>query len=377
MLNLFTKTAPWMVASLFVATTAFGQQDANANKCRPQKSFEQGHELVQTQLMAGYNAPARIDVRGSWDINADASFIYWQASQENMELGITNTHSTPATTGLYGNVINMGFDYKPGFKVGMGMSFDHDNWDGRVEYTWFHMNERTSSNGPGTTGSGIAVMFGAPSGTTSSQVYNTVSQKWRLNMDIADFDLGRWYYSGTRLSFRPAIGIRADWIRQRLNGSAVNDGSTGAGSVDTMTTVQRTTSWALGPQVKFDANWMVGQGFRLYSAAEGDILYTNYTRLSSKETHTAVPGATYNQEISQHSIGYLRPHFDVELGLGWGTYFDNNNWHVDLSAGYGFQVFFDQNMFRRFDSSVQLGSSTAPNGNLYIQGLTATAKFDF
>lgn len=376
MLNIFTKTAPWMVASLCVATTVFGQQD-NANKCRPQKSFEQGHELVQTQLMAGYNAPARIDVRGSWDIYADASFIYWQPTQENMELGITNTHATAATTGIQGNVVNMDFSFKPGFKVGMGMNFDHDNWDGRAEYTWFHSSHRASTNGPGGTNSGVFLAFGAPNGTAATQPYNTVSQNWHLNMDIADFDLGRWYYSGTRLSVRPAVGVRADWIRQRLNNSAVNDLSTSAGAVDTMTYTARTTSWGLGPKVQLDANWMVGQGFRVYSTAEADVLYTNYTRLSSQETHTAVPSSTYDQQINQKSIGYVRTHLDLELGLGWGSYFDNNNWHVDLSAGYGFQVFFDQNMFRHFNSSTQLGNSTAPNGNMYIQGLTATARFDF
>jgi hypothetical protein len=76
-------------------------------------------------------------------------------------------------------------------------------------------------------------------------------------------------------------------------------------------------------------------------------------------------------------VGVVRTHLDLELGLGWGTYFDDNNWHVDLSASYGFQVFFDQNMFRHFEDDVMIGLSSVANGNLYVQGLTATARFDF
>ena len=66
---------------------------------------------------------------------------------------------------------------------------------------------------------------------------------------------------------------------------------------------------------------------------------------------------------------------DVELGLGWGSYFDCNNWHVDVTAGYGFQVFFDQNMFRNFNEGHLV--QNLPNGNLNVHGLTATIRLDF
>src|SRR5690349_12054416 len=79
MLNTFSTTKSWMVASLLAATSVFAQDSnsAPASKCRPQKSYEQGHELTASQMMAAYNAPARIDVRGAWDFYATGSFIYW------------------------------------------------------------------------------------------------------------------------------------------------------------------------------------------------------------------------------------------------------------------------------------------------------------
>ena len=39
------------------------------------------------------------------------------------------------------------------------------------------------------------------------------------------------------------------------------------------------------------------------------------------------------------------PSFDLELGLGWGSYFWGNRYHFDIQAGYDFQVFFSRTSF--------------------------------
>jgi len=145
MLNLLTKTKPWMVASLLVATSVFGQNVAACPKPCPPKPCPKPcpQPCPPTQicpdqdpccpawptpvLNAAYNYPARIQTRCPWDFFAHASFIYWQPLQENMELGFVT--DTTSTMFLDGRFVNMDFDYKPGFKVGVGMNFDHDNWD--------------------------------------------------------------------------------------------------------------------------------------------------------------------------------------------------------------------------------------------------------
>ena len=50
MLNLFSKTTSWMVASLLATTVAISAQDNTKN--RPMKSYEQGHEVQKNQLIA-------------------------------------------------------------------------------------------------------------------------------------------------------------------------------------------------------------------------------------------------------------------------------------------------------------------------------------
>lgn len=383
MLKLLTKTMPWMVASLLVATSGFGQND----RCcpRPKPCCPEPKPCCPTvcpiQLIPAYNHPARIDVRCPWDVDVFASFIYWQAIEENLELGIVNT--TPLASffagaaGLQGSVVEMDFKYKPGFKVGAGFGFDYDDWDVQAQYTWFRSHTHTSTEAT-VGGANILEMWGHPVEVLGNG-YNFASGHWKLRMDLVDLNLGRWYYVGKMLTFRPYFGGRAAWIRQSYAANFVNEGLGGVGGFTTNQSInQKSTSWAVGTEAGLDTNWIMGQGFRLYGNGMMDILFTRYNKASFAEAISGVGFAVgYSDNISERKVNTLRTHLDLELGLGWGTYIDCNNWYLDFSAGYGFQVFFDQNMFRHFEDDFSFGASRNPNGNLYIHGLTATVRLDF
>jgi hypothetical protein len=378
-MNLFTKTAPWVVASLIAATSAFGQ-----NKSPPpaQKTFEPGHELMSNQFMAAYNAPARIDVRGAWDFYAFGAFTYWQARQENMELAFVR--DTTSTADFEGDFVNLDFDYKPGFKVGIGMNFDHDNWDTSLIYTWFRSKNTQHTSVDGLS-SEIFPLIGHPE-VTDHSTYTSAKEAWHLHMDLLDLELARSHYSGMSLTFRPFFGARAAWIRQREHAIYATPI---AGVLEneeivpdtTVNVVQKSYSWAVGPRAGLYSNWMLGQGFRLYGNGAGDILYTRYSELSERAEAVTAGVLGDNDHPRQKNNDSLRTHLELELGIAWASYFDNNNWHVDLAAGYTFQTFFNQNMFRHYVRNSGFGNaeaySTCPNGDLFIHGLTATLRFDF
>jgi len=327
--------------------------------------------------MAAYSAPARIDVCRSWDVYATGTFVYWQAIQDNMELGIASATDTSLTAGgNSGNIINMSFDYKPGFKVGLGMNFDYDNWDGYAEYTWFHGTNTQSSNG--TTNGAIFPFVGHPS-IEGSNRYNTGSENWNLKMDFADVTLGRSYYVGTKLTFRPFMGARGAWIRQRANYTFVNTSTTGRFGIaeGTLTSLNRSNSWGVGPSVGLSSNWMFGYGLRATGLATADLLFTRYNASTYDSFLNSGTGATTVFNTNQRQANTLKPHANLEMGFGWGSYFDNNHWHFDLLATYGFQVFWNQNMFRHYTDSGKQASSNLPNGDLFVQGLNLSARFDF
>ena len=388
MLNLLTKTKPWILASLIAATSLFGKSNSQCPKPCPPKPCPQPcpQPCPPTQvcptdpccpawptpvLNAAYNYPARIQTRCPWDFFADLSFIYWQPIEDNLELGLANTGNL--STGVNGNFINMDFDFKPGFKLGLGGNFDHDNWDLRFEYTWFHNTNSQSANAP--EGGNILAMVGSPQQVIANGLYDSANQSWRLKLDVIDLELGRWCYVGTKLVCHPTFGARVDWIRQNLSTEYNVAAVLGGPAADVATVSQKSSSWAIGPKVGFDANWNIGAGFRFFGNTEADLLFTKYTSLSFSESHTAAAATPFI--TNQDRVYAVKPHFDLELGFGWGTYIDCNNWYMDFALGYEFQVFFDQNMFRHFNDDIMRANSQLPNGNLYLQGLTASFRLDF
>lgn len=397
-MNTLKCTASWVIASLLATTTLFSQDNLVGQNNRPRcKSFEQGQRLAHSQMMPGYNALARVDVRGSWDLFVEGSFIYWQLSQDNMEAAFVNSldnslYTANAPVKIKGNYVAMDFDYKPGFKVGIGMNFDLDNWNTYSEYTRIHASNHTSTNGVEAAPGVLAPIFSlwGNRAIQAANAYNDISEKWNCHLDIADIDLGRTYYVGTSLTFRSAFGARAAWILQNVHVHEVNNSFSNAvapvevpGVKDTY---NRSHSWAIGPKVELNANWIMGQGFRFFGNSSADLLYTKY-KVQTKTAFIATgavatapvaitPGMT-EFFVGKERVSALRPHLDLEMGFGWGSYFDNNNWHIDFSAAYGFQVFFNQNMFPHFDGSGAVAQQQLGTGNLYAQGLTATARLDF
>jgi hypothetical protein len=387
-MNLLNKTTPWMVASLLTAASVFGQQDKcspRQDKCQPCSVPCDFKEMMPG--MPGYNAPSRINVCGNWDLYVDGSFIYWQVAQDNMAYALTNNNALVAATAtdIAGNYVETDFTYQPGFKVTGGMNFDYDNWDSFVEYTRLHGSTDTSTNGP--SAGSLLANWGSNHLLAKSQVFRSAWSTFKTNLDFVDWVLARSFFVGKDLTFHPMVGVRGAWITQSMSVHYRNPTTSGlSGSFDSNSTIlgvyssqdvySRVHSWGVGPRVGLEGSWMLGQGIRFYGNGYADILYTKY-KIQNKAVYTITSSGAGQTFAFTEKPGTVRTHLDLELGLGWGSYFDDNNWHIDLSAGYGFQVFFNQNMFRSsFDNTV-VASGSATNGDMTIQGLTATVRIDF
>ena len=321
-------------------------------------------------MTSGYNAPYGINVQRAYDFLVSASFIYMQPIQENMELGVVSDSSVDTVNG---HEVDLNTEYRPGFKVGIGMNFEHDNWDTYAEYTWFRATEHVHKNlDPSNTQVILFPAWQIPDFVNPQ--YYSGSEKWKLHMDIVDWDLGRGFSVGKKLDFRTFMGLRAAWIRQSVNVDYTNPTS-GAGPAFAPTSIEQSSnSWGIGPRMGLTSNWRFCENFRLYGMGEVDILYTEYDWKANQTAHF-FQGSVYH--VNRNNDEYLRAHVDLGLGLGWGTYLSNSRYHIDFSADYSFQVFFDQNMFRSTFNVDSVGKSNMPNGNLYLQGLTITARFDF
>lgn len=332
-----------------------------------------------------YNESGRINVSSChWDMFADVSFIYWHVSQDYLDIGRTalffaaETAATPARDAS--NLIP-DFKYQPGFKVGAGISCDKDEWQLEGVYTRLHQNISYSTGTPIATvvaGSPIIVPneWFANLSTTAQQHAATMSSKWTMNMDLFDLLLSRPFYLGRKLVLKPYTGLSGMLLRQKYHIDAVFPTSV-------TTTVAHSNnwshSWAIGPSLGANFLWLICHGVRIEADAGMRLFYERYTKLKHRESFNQ--NVTATAPISGHmpATGTLRSATDLSLGLGWGRYFASNKYHVDLAASYEFALFPHENMMRQVVGRLannNIGYSN-PAGDLFLHGLTATARFDF
>ena len=339
------------------------------------------------------------------------TFNYWQPTQENMELGLFEKQTFPNIVTEGGTTtsvstkesyrpLKMDFDFKPGFTIGIGYKFAYDTWDLQLKYTWFHHTNRSSSTVTNfvlfnENTANISPTWGTPVEASEEMNFQFAAEKWKLGMDLVDLDVGRWCNVGSKFSLHPIFGIRAAWIRQNVHVAYTNGftdfavdvpGLLGAGFLAANRDVFATSrSWALGPKIAVETKWLFGPGFRFFGNGEVDLLFTQYTLLKEKtETNGTVVGiinfVPFNFPLSdvakgkKEDVNTLRTHLALDLGFGWEKDFCKSKWSIDCAAGYTFQVFFDQNMLQHDVTDID---NVSPNGNLYIQGLTATVRFNF
>jgi len=323
-------------------------------------------------MYPGYNQAARFDVNHCWSVFFDGSFLYWMAMEGGLDL--IAVEDTVPSDPVHVSLAQMKYKYKPGFKAGIGLNFDTDDWDGWVEYTNFHShtNRRISV---GSSPSLIIIPVISTGGVAPNFAYTFVNEKWALKLNIGEAAVSRWYYVGQNLVFNTSFGGRGAWISQKLrfhlenpNGSILGSNITPPGTISNFT--YSSSSWGAGPEVGLNTEWNMGGGFRLFGNGELDILFTRYNRRAHLNSNMIVVSSLNDEYVTEKKINTLRTHVDLEMGLAWGWYFNCREWHFDLSASYGYQVFFNQNMFL-----VQIAPLT--ENNLYIHGATAKARLDF
>jgi hypothetical protein len=362
---------------MFLMNTAFADSYNDSCQPCPPKPVCKTCDAPEAPTMSAYNHPARINVCGSWDMFATATFLWWQPKMEGLELAVTDYSDTAgATQNFPGNVQKLDFDYKAAFKVGLGYNSDFDDWNLYLQYTRVNISNTTTAKA-GTFKQHSLWLFNNLNINSQSftQLPTTeTTGKWELDHNMFDLELGRPYYNGQNLIFKPHYGLRGGWIDQKFTVSAIRDPDA---ATDTSSIIKRelsSDSWLIGPRTGFYSKWVLGEGFRLFGNAAASLFFQKFDKIKDKNS-PSISIASGPLMWRDHTYSTINTGLDFILGLGWDTYFDNNNWYFDLSLGYETQVYFNQNTFSQINSYVWVDHDKP--GNLTMHGLTLTARFDF
>ena len=350
---------------LLMISATYADSYNNDQETQQQESTDhyQGHSADDKEIMSAYNAPARVDVKGCYDLFIVGSYLYWHPSMQDILLGI-ESFTDPSGTDHIKN-ISIKPDYSSAFKVGVGQNFAYDNWVAYVEYLRFVSSDTRSYTLP--QGNYVSMPIWLTPDNYGPLVDNHIWGKWKLKMNILDLEICRPYYLGSKLTFLPHAGLRGGWIDQNINARY-----TDANTEETINSYNESDTWIVGPRMGVDTNWHLGEGFCIFANTAASLLYQD-KKAKMKHEDAANPPQLYINEIYKKS--QITPNFEAALGLAWGTYFDNMNWHFGLTAGYEFHIFWHQNILQSF-RNLMLNSETK-DGNLMLHGLTISGRFDF
>ncbi len=381
------KIAQLAVCSLaFLSLNAEQNNKTNQNTCAKSCDFQtclcRGDCSLQGSS-AAYNAPAAVELKCSCDIFVSGSWIYWYAQEDGLELSTTMQYSSAGNrVSLIENssgskVISQDFDYKSGFKVGIGSVVGKDSWVWRADWTRLHQTTKTSSSAPTLDGAVTGALvdtdwFYQTSSSSQPLAAQNLHSKWRLNLDWIDLTLSRPFYQAISITVNPFGGIRTSLINQTLTVN-LQDLLNVTPPSSTMKSQNKSRSWAIGPRAGVEAHYLLGAGFRLQAEAGGSLLYTRYTTLKHQEN--SITGGPVLR-VHNSNIGSLRPAIEANLGAGWGWCPAKQNWHLDLSATYDFNYLWSQNMMRGTNDAAFIGLGSAA-GALSLHGLTLTTTVQF
>jgi hypothetical protein len=372
----------WIASCAFLSLGSFVFADeATDTGSTQQPVFVQGCP-IENQFSPAYNQAGGVKLRDNCsDFYVSGSFIYWMANTDGF-----NESSSPFAESIFGggtvliatgsgNTVFVQPKFEPGFKVGLGYGSNFDDWAIYLEWTRLHQSHRDHFNSDASAGD-VFILAADPYHTLGDKL----NSKWKLDMDLLDFSLGRSFYSGKRVIFDPFLGIRAAWFQQRLDIDLSSSSGTPWATDPFMTTslsaYAKSKNWGLGVRAGMNSQYLLGAGFRIDGKASFSLLFTRFTELKYFGVGTSLTSSAVIASVASKDINTVRPQAELGLGLGWGSYLSNRRCHIDFDVTYDFNMFWDQNMLRGLPDSLVHQTAIVPT-DLYYHGPTFTARLDF
>ncbi len=313
----------------------------------------------------------------------DGSFTYWYSKEDGLNVAESAQVDDSGTTIFASSpkVFQQNFGYRPGFKVGIGLSFAED-WKVHGEYTYYRAKNHTSQGAPaGSAGVGVwstdnwylqETFFSNQSLTGTS-----LSSTWKISMDMVDFLLSPMLKKEPGFSYAGFIGLRTVWIRQKmnlkLNVAAASFGGSSFLGPQPVASENQSHAWGIGPRLGMDGRYNLPLGLSIDGSFGATLFFSRFTNVR----HSEGAAATYYAAPASLQMDYnsVRPELDLGFGLGWQMDIGTCQ-HIEVLASYDFSYFWGQNMMRSLVDQYAAGVSSG-NLDLYFQGLTLKLSYGF
>jgi len=333
---------------------------------------------------------------GNHKCTLGVSFLFWQANQDGLAFAskaTTNPEdlfaiplSSAVDPQINLTIEEPSFSWEPGVRAEFGGFFNrHDNWDLTIVGTAFWgkgYGKKKSDNIS-------SVMFPTWVPIFLGDRLLEARQKWNLNYYVADFNLGRDYFISRAITLHPFASLRGAYIPQkyrvRYDALVLLDSppNTAAPAYPSLTFHQ--TYWGIGPRLGVDGGWHFTKRWLLLGKISGSLLYGHFDvrqKVNAVDSDTAPIPFILRFKTS---IYRLRANLEGALGFGYERLWNKDRCRVSLSLLFEASEWFNHNQFSKLETATQFDGAnsslfTQPDsqqGNLGLQGMTASLKFDF
>ena len=290
-------------------------------------------------------------------INVFAEALYWYTS-ETVDWAFTLKSNQNSVKTTYKTFV---FDWAPGFRIGLGYNFEYDQWDTRAGYTWFQSKAEDHTTGP-VTPAFLAARL------SFLEPFSKGRARLDLHYNIFDWDLGRFFSVSKSLSFRPSIGLKGGWIRQKIRSSWTTPNLLGFFFLTASENLKQTFQCG-GPKGGLIGKWSFGDirkhAFSLIGQFEVGYLWGHW---SIRDKYVDNLATVIRVKTSDRNFGSFVLHSFI--GFGWDCNFNQDRTHFGLKFGYEIEDWFNQ-------LQIFTDASGSQNNNLILQGLNLGISFDF
>jgi Legionella pneumophila major outer membrane protein precursor len=297
--------------------------------------------------------------RQNWDLSGE--FLIWYASEQPSSLWANATTTTVQNLNFtdHVDIAIASFDWNYGFRVGIGHTMEHDQWDTQLYWAWFRTS--AASNIPTVNALINTVYLEFDGSFLHGDLFlgKAASINWSLLFNMLDWELGRNCLITKALSMRPFIGIKGGCINQNI-----------LAKVNLVTSIGKERLenhfWGIGPSGGLNTAWTIGHvsshSFNLFGDFSAATMWGNWHVKDVYHNGSEVIPV----KIDMTSLGSLM--LRGFLGIGWDTH--TSGYRIAATLGYEMQIWFNQ---LRIPTVPQL----PVHGDLTLQGGIFNARFDF
>lgn len=366
------------MAAVLATGSAFAGMDRESRTSQLEQQMSQVRTETRNNTVGSKTAAGSPQVDG-YGVDVSLDVLYWRTNVE----GTRYTMSDDGTNVIpwSGQQKNISPSWDWGFRLGVGYNFDHDDWDGQIQYTYFK-NTFSSTTASGANDQ-VTTERAVPwivSGVTSSPTNyaGTATSKFNLFFNNLDLNLGRHYFVSSDLSLRPFIGVQTSWMWMKqettytgnsLSGNITPDDTSLANNA--IGVFEKSDFWGIGPEFGMGSRWILGNGFSVFGLLQGALLYGNFDVLYQC---WYTPDTTRNWVSINADKHQFAPNARGTLGIRYDKYISNDTQHIMISLGYDAQYWWSMNQMLDFNTQRE---SDYMDGDLGMQGVTLEIRFDF